>query len=196
MRPARRPAPSAAIPKCSTAPVPRSSSKARSCRRGCSPAPPTGCSRAAAWSMRSAASSREEGEERIDAFLAERPDFGSNPRRDLLDVVTPACARLGPRPARHAGGAKAGSTASSPRTLSGAANYASNRPHGPPAHLPVDPVRRFRQAGRGSPRDRRGRRRLDPYRRDGRAFRAQPHHRPGGGEGAPPAHAPSRSTSI
>ncbi len=33
-----------------------------------------------------------------------------------------------------------------------------------------------------------GRRRLDPRRRDGRALRAQHHHRPGGGEGDPPAH--------
>ena len=54
-------------------------------------------------------------------------------------------------------------------------------------HRAVDPVGRFRAARRGGAGDRRGRRRLHPYRRDGRAFRAQPHHRPGGGEGAAPA---------
>ena len=41
-RPARRPAPSAAIPRSSTAPGRRSSPTAPSCRRSCSPAPPTG----------------------------------------------------------------------------------------------------------------------------------------------------------
>ena len=91
---------------------------------------------------------------------------------------------------------KAGSTASSSRALSARAKTRLIAPHGRAAHLPLDPVRRFRPARRGSARDRRGRRRLDPHRRDGRPFRPQPHHRPGGGEGASPAHAPSRSTSI
>ena len=72
----------------------------------------------------------------------------------------------------------------------------SNRLHGRTAHRSIDPLRRLRQARRGSPRDRRGRRRLDPHRRDGRAFRAQPDDRPGGREGAAPAQRQSRSTSI
>ena len=52
-------------------------------------------------------------------------------------------------------------------------------------HRTVDPLGRFRAARRRGARNHRGGRRLHPYRRDGRAFRAQPDHRPGGGEGAP-----------
>ena len=127
------------------------------------------------------------------------------PRRHAdfrLDRADQACRRrrrhrrrLAPHPARHARSRRRARRllrrAPCPQRL-----IASNRPMAAPAHLPVDPVRRFRPARRGSARDRRGRRRLDPHRRDGRPFRPQPHHRPGGGEGAPPAHAPSRSTSI
>src|SRR5260221_7478353 len=51
----------------------------------------------------------------------------------------------------------------------------------------VDPLGRFRAARRGSARGHRCRSRLHPYRRHGRAFRAQPHHRAGRGEGAPAA---------
>ena len=43
----------------------------------------------------------------------------------------------------------------------------------------VDPGLRFRQARRGGARGRAGRRRLDPSRRDGRAFRAEHHFRAG-----------------
>ena len=60
--------------------------------------------------------------------------------------------------------------------------------HDPPvAHRPVDPRGRFREARRGGARRRRGRRRLDPYRRHGRAFRAQHHARAGHRAGAPAA---------
>ena len=48
----------------------------------------------------------------------------------------------------------------------------------PPRHRAVDPGVGFRQAGRRSPRRRCGRRRLDPSRRDGRAFRPQHFLRP------------------
>ena len=56
----------------------------------------------------------------------------------------------------------------------------------------VDPCRGFRAARRGSPRDRQGRRRLHPCRRDGRPFRAEHHHRPERREGA----APARRTAV
>jgi ribulose-phosphate 3-epimerase len=46
----------------------------------------------------------------------------------------------------------------------------------------------FARLGEEVRADRRRRGRLDPCRRDGRAFRAQHHHRPDGGEGAAPAH--------
>ncbi|CAA9365850.1 MAG: Ribulose-phosphate 3-epimerase, partial [uncultured Microvirga sp.] len=49
-----------------------------------------------------------------------------------------------------------------------------------PAHRPLDPRRGFRQARRRGARGRRGRRRLDPSRRHGRAFRAEHLLRPGG----------------
>ncbi len=58
-----------------------------------------------------------------------------------------------------------------------------------PSRCSLDPGSRFRAARRGGARRRCGRRRLDPCRRDGRAFRAQHHHRPGRGEGAAAAHA-------
>ena len=45
-------------------------------------------------------------------------------------------------------------------------------------HRAFDPVRRFRAARRGDRGDRRGRRRLDPPRRHGRAFRAEHQLRP------------------
>src|SRR5262249_6063906 len=53
---------------------------------------------------------------------------------------------------------------------------------------PVDLVRRLRQARRGGARARRRRRRLDAYRRDGRALRAQHLDRPWRGQGTAPAH--------
>ena len=156
-RPAPRPAPSAAIPKCSTAPGPRSSSRAPSFRNGCSPAPPTGSARAEAWSTPSAASSRRKARSGSMRSSPSGATIGWNLRPTLVDGVTPASARLAPRPARHARGGRRARRllhrAPCPkRRLSPA-----NRPHGPPAHLPVDPVRRFRQAGRGGARDRRGR---------------------------------------
>ena len=65
----------------------------------------------------------QEGEERIEAFLAERsPTIRLEPAPELVDGVTPHAARLAARPARHAGRARAASTASSPRTLSEAPN--------------------------------------------------------------------------
>ena len=57
-----------------------------------------------------------------------------------------------------------------------------------PRHRAVDPGVGFRQAGRGSPRGRCGRRRLDPSRRDGRAFRAEHFLRPRCHQGDAPAH--------
>ena len=80
-----------------------------------------------------------------------------------------------------------------------------NRPHGfesgfgkahmsrpicvtPPRHRAVDPGFRFRQTGRRGPRRRCGRRRLDPSRRDGRAFRPQHFLRPRRHQGDAPAH--------
>ena len=57
-----------------------------------------------------------------------------------------------------------------------------------PRHRAVDPGVRFRQTGRRGPRRRCGRRRLDPSRRDGRAFRAQHFLRPRRHQGDAPAH--------
>ncbi len=68
---------------------------------------------------------------------------------------------------------------------SGSAGHAA---HERPADLSLDPFGRFFAAGRGSARDRRSRGRLDPCRRDGRAFRAQSHDRARRGEGAAAAH--------
>ena len=62
--------------------------------------------------------------------------------------------------------------------------------HAPPApHRAVDPGFGLLQARRGGARGRGRRRRLDPPRRDGRAFRAGHHLRAGRGEGAAPDHA-------
>ena len=58
----------------------------------------------------------------------------------------------------------------------------------PPRHRAVDPGVGFLQAGRRGPRGRCGRRRLDPSRRDGRAFRAQHFLRPRRHQGDAPAH--------
>ena len=57
-----------------------------------------------------------------------------------------------------------------------------------PRHRAVDPGVGFRQTGRRGPRRRCGRRRLDPSRRDGRAFRAQHFLRPRRHQGDAPAH--------
>ena len=64
----------------------------------------------------------QEGEERIDAFLAERPDFRLEPAPDPGRRRDATSARLAPRPARACSKSRAGSTASSPRTLSEAPN--------------------------------------------------------------------------
>ena len=53
---------------------------------------------------------------------------------------------------------------------------------------PSNSVRRFFKARPGGPRSRRGRRRLDSPRRDGRALRAQHHLRTAGGRGLAPPH--------
>src|ERR1700727_2992935 len=55
-------------------------------------------------------------------------------------------------------------------------------------HRAVDSVGGFRQARRGSARRRRGRRGLDPSRRDGRAFRAQHHLRAASRRGVTAPH--------
>ena len=130
----------------------------------------------------------EEGEQVVQRFLESRNGLqvDAAARRRIAAIHRAGRARLRPdraRPARKRRRAR--------RLLRRAPcpqrRLASNRAHGRAADRPLHPLRRFRAARRGSARDRRGRRRLDPHRRDGRPFRAQHHHRPGGGEGASPA---------
>ena len=63
-------------------------------------------------------------------------------------------------------------------------------------HRAIRPLGGFHQAGRGGARRRRGRRRLDPCRCDGRALRAQHHAGACRAPGHPPLPRPSPSTSI
>ena len=196
-RPARRPAPSAATPRCSTAPAPRiiaesAELQARLLARAAAWLKPGGTLVYSVCSLEP-----EEGEEVVTGFLARQSRFRAStgragPARLRHAATTAGWIRILPGLLEEQGGLDGFFMA----RLVRAQLIASNRRHGRSAHRPVDPVRRLRPARRGSARDRRGRRRLDPHRRHGRPFRAQPHHRPGRGEGAPPAHAPSRSTSI
>ena len=102
-RPARRPAPSAAIPKSSTARGRRSSPTAPSSRRKL-------LDRAAQWLKPGGALvysvcslEPQEGEEVVAAFLGRRDsDFALDAPAELPDFVTPIARRLGPHPARPA----------------------------------------------------------------------------------------------
>ena len=74
-----------------------------------------------------------------------------------------------------------------PRSASGSAHVSAICVTSP-RHRPVDPGGGFRQARRRGPRRGRGRRRLDPSRRDGRTFRSQHFLRPRRHQGDAPAH--------
>ena len=126
----------------------------------------------------------QEGECVIADFLAGNSiSKPSGEARRAPRFATPASQGLGADLARHPR-----SRRRARRLLHRAACPArlipSNRLHGRAHHLPFHPVSRLREARRGSARDRCGRRRLDPHRRDGRPFRAQPHDWSGRGEGA------------
>ncbi len=110
-----------------------------------------------------------EGEEIIAAFLGQRADFSLAEQRRVL-----------PGELEEHGGMDGFFAARLVRE----GLVPSNRSHGPADHRAFDPFRRLRPARRRGAGDRCGGRRLDPYRRHGRAFRAQPHHRPDGGESA------------
>ena len=119
-----------------------------------------------------------EGEDIVRAFVGRSQFRDRSSRSGRAPRVRDRIAGgLGPNPSRPARTGRR-----SRRLLHGTACprrlIPSNRLHGRTAHCSIDPLRRLRQARRGSARDRRGRRRLDPHRRDGRAFRAQPHDRP------------------